>query len=798
MAAATLGLRDALRSQTPLELAGVNLSPREQRLCATITQDLRRRRIHNIPAYARPPSKESARFKVPHFSQRRAWASRRMLLPRKGGVAAHLRYYREATALQHPLSSLASELPPDLQAAVEYVVAKGAGVSKDREIRLGWLQRHAQGLSELNERAIALMPPHVRAAAGGMHLALVSCMIDALPGYPDRYLVSRFVHGFPAVGVIEDSGMFRHIPEEERVGGERLSEVFQRQSNLDWIARLEADMAESNVGQGHPRFESSKAAYMATLEECVGDVTTWGVQLPREEAARTGRSHRGLSKEELDAHPWMQRDGSPSAHGQWRPMRRFAIWQNGKWRPCDHARESLHNVCTRPAEALAGQASAERPIELSRAFAVARGEPVPMHGGTEDWPKAYRRSPVQDPRHNVVAVWNPFERRPEFFILAGFNFGLLSAVCAYNRWPRFAVSAARCWLGCCVDSYFDDCFVGEPQYAAGSGQRALVSFAALLGTPFAPKKHEPPSEFPTFLGVVTDLSRIRLHGEMAISIKQSRKDSIRDLAESILRDGCVSGPQASKLTGKARWMLCPCFGKVGIAVMQPLYKVGPGAAVPLSVELSESVQAIRLLAISMPPRVVPVIASSAPPTVVFTDAAFEGGGGTIGVVVKRPGHGLVWTACDCPRWVLTAFQTVDRAKEQYIGQLELLAAVVAYTTFPDLLQGQHVIHWIDNESAVYSLVKGYCGAADSARVVNIFHSMVSRLGITPWLEYVGTEDNIADLPSRGEFGLLYTLGGPDSFRPAVLPPGPSFTGLLAPLSGFGLGQPSTTSSLTES
>jgi len=75
---------------------------------------------------------------------------------------------------------------------------------------------------------------------------------------------------------------------------------------------------------------------------------------------------------------------------------------------------------------------------------------------------------------------------------------------------------------------------------------------------------------------------------------------------------------------------------------------------------------------------------------------------------------------------------------------------------------------------------------------------MSRLGITPWLEYVGTEDNIADLPSRGEFGLLYTLGGPDSFRPAVLPPGSSFVGLLAPLGGFGLGLPTATRSLTES
>jgi len=96
-----------------------------------------------------------------------------------------------------------------------------------------------------------------------------------------------------------------------------------------------------------------------------------------------------------------------------------------------------------------------------------------MHGGTEDWPRAYRRCPVHSPRYNVVEVWNPFELRTEYFLLAGFNFGLLAAVCAYNRWPRFTVTVARAWLGCCVDSYFDDCFVGEPQYAGGSGQLAM-------------------------------------------------------------------------------------------------------------------------------------------------------------------------------------------------------------------------------------------------------------------------------------------------------------------------------------
>ena len=75
---------------------------------------------------------------------------------------------------------------------------------------------------------------------------------------------------------------------------------------------------------------------------------------------------------------------------------------------------------------------------------------------------------------------------------------------------------------------------------------------------------------------------------------------------------------------------------------------------------------------------------------------------------------------------------VDRPKAQYIGQLELLAAVVAYTTFPAALAGRHVFHWMNNESAVYSLAKGYSGAADSARVVNLYHACVAQLGVTPW------------------------------------------------------------------
>ena len=771
-----------------IELAGLRLTSGERRLYDGVRRELKHQLIQGLRPYDRTPAKEAAGAldAAQHFEQRKAWAGRRMLLPRMGGAAAKLRYLRAACRVQHPLRPQAPKLPPDLLAAVRFVATKGERVVQERQRRLEFLESCELRLRQLHQRLCAVMPAHVLCVSGRMNLALVACCIDALPGYPDRWLVHRFVHGFDVVGGIADSGLFRSLEGVEREPATPVEAVFNPASNLAWIAELESSMRAQGNRPGAPPTPAQEAAYAATLKECGGaDPTTWGVALSEEERSRTGRSHRGLSAAEVDAHPWIRADvpyaAASSTHtGWWRPIRRFAIHQKGKWRPCDHARESLHNACTRPAEALAGQATAEDPAQLARAFAIEHGAPVAMRGGTDDWPRAYRKSPVSSPRLNVVSVWNPHERRVEYFLLAGFNFGLVSAVVGYNRWPRFVITAARAWLGCCSSSYFDDAFTGEPAYARGSGQAALWRWAELTGLPFAPDKHESPSELPKFVGVVTDYTRVVSHGEMLVSVDPSRRASVIELADAVLVADAVTHTQAAKLAGKLRWSLCPCFGRVGLALLQPLHAVR-SAVRPLPSELREAVEGLRLLAEGLPPRRLPVLASAEPPTVVFTDASWENGAGALGVVVKRPGQPLLWTACDCPPWVLRAFQQVDRRKEQYIGQLELLAAVLAYTTFPEELRGRHVVHWIDNESAVYALAKGYSGSPDSARVVNLYHVSVAQLGATPWIEYVHTDDNIADLPSRGDFALLRVLGGDGAFRPAVVPPVGSFTGPLGPL-----------------
>ena len=59
------------------------------------------------------------------------------------------------------------------------------------------------------------------------------------------------------------------------------------------------------------------------------------------------------------------------------------------------------------------------------------------------------------------------------------------------------------------------------------------------------------------------------------------------------------------------------------------------------------------------------------------------------------------------------------------------------------------MHFIDNTSAIAGLVSGYSAAVDSGKIVNAFHAYNVGLQSEPYFEYVRSEANVADLPSRG-------------------------------------------------
>ena len=98
--------------------------------------------------------------------------------------------------------------------------------------------------------------------------------------------------------------------------------------------------------------------------------------------------------------------------------------------------------------------------------------------------------------------------------------------------------------------------------------------------------------------------------------------------------------------------------------------------------------------------------------------------------------------------VPASFMSAFVRRKQYIGQIELLGELVAYTTFGRRLAGRRVFHFVDNTSALAASARGYAGAPDSRRLVHALHALLSGLRISAWFDYVRSEANISDAPSR--------------------------------------------------
>ena len=113
-------------------------------------------------------------------------------------------------------------------------------------------------------------------------------------------------------------------------------------------------------------------------------------------------------------------------------------------------------------------------------------------------------------------------------------------------------------------------------------------------------------------------------------------------------------------------------------------------------------------------------------------------------------------------------------RKTYIAELETLAAISVYSTYPQLISGRKVLHYVDNTVALSALVHGYAGKPDLAKSVNIFYLQLVTLRASVYFDFVPSKANIADLPSRRMYtalrrelmGLSVAGGAPD---PLVVP-----------------------------
>ena len=207
--------------------------------------------------------------------------------------------------------------------------------------------------------------------------------------------------------------------------------------------------------------------------------------------------------------------------------------------------------------------------------AVALGVPMwQMRSGTDDLADAYRHVPTRSPEFTVVALWDPEAEgggAVRYFTLAGFNFGLKSAVPQLNRVAEAATLVALELLGVVCCHFFDDFNVTEPAETAASGQAALGSLMEMIGIPFSAAKHVAAEEKVVFLGVESDLSGAASKGEVRMRVTKERIDKLGALMESILDEDALFPSVAASLVGKLQFTLSWAFGRIGRAALQPLH-----------------------------------------------------------------------------------------------------------------------------------------------------------------------------------------------------------------------------------
>jgi hypothetical protein len=736
------------------ELDGANGAIESHRVTYTAVVRALRGMLSTVEPYERPlKSREMHPFVQRDFPEIR----RDKFEP--GQILDKYEFAQRAIERVNPLvqadAHASAALDADLKIAIDTVAAEGAGIVAKRRKRMAELRRLASALEPLRATLDGMKCEQAAAIAADFNVAWASALIDSMRS-PDVRMPYLYVTGFPVVFDIADSGLFK--------ADEQPAEISQRDfeaGNTRMISTIEDEITKSATTGTDEQRERRKQCWIRTQEEL-----------------DEGLIFGPYSRAQLDR--WYGR-------GKWRCLGRNAILQKAKWRCIDNGKRSKHNKAASMHERLTC-GRADFPVLVAREFAkrwaAARRRRCERHGwinlkpnsklrrspadhtserlqhGTNDLRAAYRHVPTSQPQYTVAAVWQPDETggRVSYVLVPGHNFGLKAAPVSFNRCPEIATAAARRLLWIVNEHFYDDSDTTEPSYAERSGQTMLVelSSSAFLGFPFDPRKDVLMESTNEYLGVESGFDRMH-EGVLTMEVSAKRRGKIADLVKQILTAKSLRSGIAASLFGKTRFMLSPCYGSLGKACLQPIMQRShQPSANAITADIADALEFIEFVAGSLPALEIPLVPSEdRRKVVIFTDAEGKKRKGRrpptghLGFVVYHPVHGTRHAYATVPDSVAELFDTF-RKRDTYIGQYEIMAAITPFISLPrSWFEDRPIELWIDNAGAVGALIKGYSGVPDCARLVNMFHFAISRLGAASlWIDYVPSESNPADIPSR--------------------------------------------------
>jgi hypothetical protein len=349
----------------------------------------------------------------------------------------------------------------------------------------------------------------------------------------------------------------------------------------------------------------------------------------------------------------------------------------------------------------------------------------------------------------------------QFHLMYGQPFGAGHAVPNFYRIAEWFCRFVRRYFRVQVEHFFDDFFVVEPEDTIGSAHGCLKSAATLLGLDFDPEKDQLPAAVFDVLGVTFDASAVASEACIRVRPKTSRVKALVADIDDIFRRGTLRNHQAASLVGKYTFINDQMFGRVGRAVVPALRarSTQPAVATSLTPAIRASLSLMKAFMATAPPRKLPLNLAQLGQSVLYTDASDVPG--------RAAGRYMIGGVLFSPRLAAPEFffaavpeEVVAQwlPKKTQIGQLELFAGPVALDTWAECLHHTCLFHWIDNDSATASIIKGYSARPDSVKIVGDYWLRAARQELFIYADRVPSKSNIADGPSRFDFAEVSRLG----------------------------------------
>ncbi|CAE7346353.1 unnamed protein product [Symbiodinium sp. KB8] len=646
-------------------------------------------------------------------------------------------FIQEAVRRGHP-KRMFSGVPPVLERVIkENASTTGADTAKWRTEQL---RRWTLRAEELRNEEAALKDseaPHLKKILSPKRLCLMREMIRET-GYRDVGLLDDLCKGFEVTGEIPRSHVYRVSPAYATLSPTELraKAALTRKCILDSVAKsCTSDLAAE--------------VYAATQEE-----------------VSNGWLDGPLDADALD--PCVS------------VTRRFGVRQgsgeSARVRPIDNFTESLVNHTTFREETIEPHTVDVVCASLAMRLRARRevGKSTDTVLKATDLRKAYKQLGVSENalQDAHLAVANPATGRAEVYMSKVLPFGSCSAVNGFCR-----ASSCLWYLGVMLLAfewtvYYDDFFSFTERHVAKHTNMCIGAYFALMGWQISENKELDFAPYAKILGVKICMASATL---FYVENTADRKAELSDTIDALLTTGAYTEHELESLRGRLHFAEGQVFGRQGAMAMKVLNRKidDDKRRGTVSAELAAALAVLKNRVVNGPPRAVSTRLAN--DWFVFTDACFEAErpewtAGIGGVLVAPDGKKVSCFGLCCEVDVLKILGLSDKANPIY--ELEALAVLAAFDTWHGVLREAGVVCFVDNDGVLGSFVGCKSSSASFTSFLKAVTRFESFAAITPWFERVSSIANVADGPSRGDFGAVKTVNrasvDPDRLAKAVV------------------------------